>query len=153
MSYSLWPHGLQPVRLLCPRDSLGKNTGTSFPAFLQGIFLTQRSNPCLLHLLLHWQAGVPPGKPCSHHAHCQTLCSTHPHCIYLPPPKLGSLLSVTILLNEEGNGNPLKYSCLENPRDGEARWAAVYGVTQSWTRLRWLSSSRSILLKALPYLY
>ena len=43
----------------------------------------------------------------------------------------------------EGNGNPLKYSCLENPRDGEAWWAAVYGVTQSQTQLKQLSSSSS----------
>ena len=41
----------------------------------------------------------------------------------------------------EGNGNPLQYSCLENPRGGGAWWAAVYGVAQSWTRLKWLSSS------------
>ena len=41
----------------------------------------------------------------------------------------------------EGNGNPLQCSCLENPRDGGAWWAGVYGVTQSWTRLKWLSSS------------
>ena len=41
----------------------------------------------------------------------------------------------------EGNGNPLQCSCLENPRDGGACWAAVYGVAQSWTRLKWLSSS------------
>ena len=40
----------------------------------------------------------------------------------------------------EGNGNPLQCSCLENPRDGGAWWAAVYGVSQSWTRLKWLSS-------------
>ena len=40
----------------------------------------------------------------------------------------------------EGNGNPLQCSCLENPRDGRAWWAAVYGVAQSWTRLKWLSS-------------
>ena len=39
----------------------------------------------------------------------------------------------------ERNGNPLQCSCLENPRDGEAWWAAVYGVTQSRTRLKWLS--------------
>jgi len=39
----------------------------------------------------------------------------------------------------EGNGNPLQCSCLENPRDGGAWWAAVYGVTQSQTRLKWLS--------------
>ena len=41
----------------------------------------------------------------------------------------------------EGNGNPLQCSCLENPRDGRAWWAAVYGVTQSWTQLKWLSST------------
>ena len=43
----------------------------------------------------------------------------------------------------EGNGNPLQCSCLENPRDGGAWWAAVYGVAQSLTRLKWLSSSSS----------
>ena len=43
----------------------------------------------------------------------------------------------------EGNGNPLQCSCLENPRDGGAWWAVIYGVTQSWTRLKWLSSSSS----------
>ena len=41
----------------------------------------------------------------------------------------------------EGNGNPLQYPCLENPRDGGAWWAAVYGVAQSWTQLKRLSSS------------
>ena len=43
----------------------------------------------------------------------------------------------------EGNGNPLQCSCLENPRDGEAWWAAIYGIAQSQTRLEQLSSSRS----------
>ena len=43
----------------------------------------------------------------------------------------------------EGNGNPLQCSCLENPRDGGAWWAAVYGVTQSPTRLKRFSSSSS----------
>ena len=43
----------------------------------------------------------------------------------------------------EGKGNPLQCSCLENPRDRGAWWAAVYGVTQSRTRLKWLSSSSS----------
>ena len=43
----------------------------------------------------------------------------------------------------EGNGDPLQCSCLENPRDGGAWWAAVYGVTQSRTRLKRLSSSSS----------
>ena len=41
----------------------------------------------------------------------------------------------------EGNDNPLRCSCLENPRDGGAWWADVYGVAQSQTRLKWLSST------------
>ena len=41
----------------------------------------------------------------------------------------------------EENGNSFQCSCLENPRDGGAWWTAVYGVTQSQTRLKWLSSS------------
>ena len=48
----------------------------------------------------------------------------------------------------EGNGNPLQGSCLENPKDRGAWWAAVYGVAQSRTRLKRLSSSSSSM-----YLY
>ena len=44
----------------------------------------------------------------------------------------------------EGNGNTLQCSCLENPRDGGAWWVGIYGVTQSWTGLKWLRSSSSI---------
>ena len=50
----------------------------------------------------------------------------------------------------EGNGNPLQCSCLENPRDGGAWWAAIYGVAQSRTWLKWLSSSRLLVVKNLP---
>ena len=52
-------------------------------------------------------------------------------------------LHFTLSCIGEGNGNPLQCSCLENPRDGEAWWAAVYGVAQSRTRLKQLSSSSS----------
>ena len=57
------------------------------------------------------------------------------------------LLGRTVITNlyslfGEGNGNPLQCSCLENPRDGGAWWAAVYGVAQSRTRLKRLSSSK-----------
>ena len=48
----------------------------------------------------------------------------------------------------EGNGNPLQYSCLENPRDRRAWWAAVYGVAQSRTWLKRHSSSSSSTLQA-----
>ena len=49
----------------------------------------------------------------------------------------------SLLCIGEGNGNPLQYSCLENPRDGGAWWAAIYAVAQSRTRLKRLSSSSS----------
>ena len=52
-----------------------------------------------------------------------------------------TLLSLFTFMHGEGNGNPLQCSCLENPRDGGAWWAAVYGVTQSRTLLKRLSSS------------
>ena len=56
-------------------------------------------------------------------------------------PNSGS--SFCSLLDGEGNGTPLQYSCLENPTDGGAWWAAIYGVVQSRTRLKRLSSSSS----------
>ena len=60
----------------------------------------------------------------------------------LPPLKY--LIKPLLLRRSgEGNGTPLQYSCLENPRDGVAWWAAVYGVAQSRTRLKRLSSSSS----------
>ena len=49
---------------------------------------------------------------------------------------------LSLLCIGEGNGNPLRCSCLENPRDGGAWWAAVYGVARSRTQLKRLSSSR-----------
>ena len=52
----------------------------------------------------------------------------------------------------EGNGNPLQCSCLENPRDGGAWSAAIYGVAQSRTRLKRLSSSSSMHISSLDYL-
>ena len=53
----------------------------------------------------------------------------------------GTSLSLSLSCIGEGNGNPLQCSCLENPRDSRAWWAAVYGVTQSRTQLKRLSSS------------
>ena len=65
MSDSLQPMGCSPP-VFCPWDSPGKNTGTGCHFLLQGIFLTQGSNPCLLRLL-HWQTSslllALPGKP------------------------------------------------------------------------------------------
>ena len=66
MSNSLRLHGLKPARLLCPWEFSGKNIGVGCHFLLWGIFPTQESNLCLLHLL-HWQADslplAPPGSP------------------------------------------------------------------------------------------
>ena len=67
-----------------------------------------------------------------------------PSTVILEPPKIKYLTVSTVSpsichevmgLDGEGNGNPLQYSCLENPMDGGAWWAAVHGVTRSLTRL------------------
>ena len=52
-----------------------------------------------------------------------------------------SLAPPSMVIIGEGNGNPLQCSYLENPRDGGAWWAAIYGVSQSQTRLKLLSGS------------
>ena len=75
MSDSLQLYGLQPTRLLCLWDSPGENTGVGCHALLQGVFLTQGSNPRLL-CLLHWQVGslplVPPVPWVASGRHCGT---------------------------------------------------------------------------------
>ena len=55
--------------------------------------------------------------------------------------KLIPIYTLQVFRFREGNGNPLQYSCMENPRDGGAWWAAVCGIAQSRTRLKQLSSS------------
>ena len=72
---TLRPHGLQPIRLLCPWDSPGKNTRVGSQALLQGIFLTQRLNPGLLHCRQILYCLSHQGRP------LQELLGTHiqPH--------------------------------------------------------------------------
>ena len=65
MSDSLQPHKLEPARFLCPWDSSGKNTGVGCHFLLQGIFLTQESNPYLLHcrqILYHLSPSFSLGR-------------------------------------------------------------------------------------------
>ena len=64
-SDSLLPHGLKPARVLCPQDFPGKNTGLDCHFLLQGIFLTQGSNPHLLHWQVDSFTTELPGKPLS----------------------------------------------------------------------------------------
>ena len=71
------------------------------------------------------------------------LETASPHSILLFCKSLHCCYSVTITSEGVSGEHPLQCSCLENPRDGGAWWAAVYGVAKSWTRLNQLSSSSS----------
>ena len=125
-------------------------------SLLQGIFPTQGSNPGLLHCRQIF-------NQLSHKAQGGLQRQWHPTPVLLPgksharrslegwspwgrwgsdtTERLPFHFSLSCI--GEGNGNPLQCSCLENPRDGGAWWAAVYGVAQSRTRLKQLSSSSS----------
>ena len=151
MSDSLWPH-----ELYSPSNSPGQNTGVGSLSLLQGIFPTKGLKPSLLHCrwTLYWL---------SHREVHIVLFKWHPTPVLLPGKSHGwrSLVGCSPWGREEsdrterlhfhfslscigeGNGDPVQCSCLENPRDRGAWWAAVYGVAQSWTRLKQLSSSSS----------
>ena len=95
-----------------------------------------------LHAGRRWWHPTPlllPGKP--HGRRSLVGCSPWGHTELDTTEQLHFHFSLSCI--GEGNGNPLQCSCLENPRDGGAWWAAVYGVAQSRTRLKRLSSSSS----------
>ena len=73
----------------------------------------------------HW-SGLPFPSP-THESEIAQLCPTLCNPMEFSRPEYTGV--------REGNGTPLQYSCLENPREGRAWWAAIYGVARSWTRL------------------
>ena len=109
-------------------DFLGKNTGVGCHFLLQGIFLTQGQNQCLL--LLHWRAGSLLQAPGGSDGKESTCNTGDPSLI----PGLGRSPG-------EEKDYPLHYSCLENPM-GRGTWqATVHKVARSWTRLKPLSTA------------
>ena len=164
MSDSVWPHRWQPTRLPCPWDSSGKNTGVSCHFLFQCVKVKSLSR--VLATTIYIQSPIP-GFPMM----C-TFCwrrQWHPTPVLLPGKSHGhgqrtlvgfspwgceesdttEWIHFHFLLSciGEGNGNPLQYSCLKNPRDRGAWWAAVYGVAESQTRLKWLSSSSRLTIR------
>ena len=85
-----------------------------------------------------------PGK--SHGQRSLVGCSPWGHWVLDTTERLHFDFSLSCI--GEGNGNPLQCSCLENSRDGRAQWAAVYGVSQSRTQLKWLSKDRNTHTKS-----
>ena len=112
VSNSVWPQRRQPTRLLHPWEFPGKNTGVG------------------CHRLL-WTEGLPISKtaeklglPCSSNSK-ESACNAGDSGSI---PELGRS-------SREGSGNPLQYSCLENPMDRGTWWATVHGIAKSQTRL------------------
>ena len=122
MDCSLRPHRLYPARLLCPWTCPGKNTGVDCHFLLQGIFLTQGSNLCLLHPL-HWQVDSLSLVPYSLIAQL----------VKNPPCNAGDLglIPGSERSPGEAKGYPLQYSGLENCMD-----CIVHGVTKRWFSLQ-----------------
>ena len=112
--------------------------GVSYILFLLSVFYSSQSS---LYWRRQWHPTpvLLPGK--SHGRRSLVGCSPW------DPEESGTTerlhFHFSLSCTGEGNGNPLQYSCLENPRDREAWWAAVYGVVQTWARLKRLSSSSS----------
>ena len=137
MSNSVRPHRQQPTRLLCPWDSPGKNTGVSCHFLLQCRKVKSESEVAQsCPTPIDPMDCSPPGSSVHGIFQARVLeWGAIVECKYsiliLISTAFGSLPMYYFLLGE-GNGNPLQYSCLENPRDRGARWAPIYGVAKSW---------------------
>ena len=138
MSDSSRPHGLQPTRLLHPWDFPGKSMGVGFRCLLHSL---STMTPYIIIIVCstlrrrrqwHPTPELLPGK--SHGWRSLVGCSPWGREESDTTERLRFHFSLSC--TGEGNGNPLQCSCPENPRDGGAWWAAVYGVTQSRTRLK-----------------
>ena len=148
MSDSLQPHGLQPTRLLHPWDFLGKSTGVGCHCLLYnpanvGNLISSSSSfsePSLdsWKFLIHIPAMLarsPVAVP-HHWAYAnntrilERISASH---FSMPFSSSAANYWVITGMGREGNGTPLQYSCLENPMDRGAWWAAVPGVAKSRT--------------------
>ena len=163
MSDSSRPHGLQPPRLLHPWDFPGKSTGVGCHRLLlleslntgkcqltEQISLTHSLYPftvlthCTILLIIlslklmtwrrQWQPTpvLLPGK--SHGRRSLVGCNPRGREESDTTERLPFHFSLSCI--GEGNVNPLQCTCLENPRDGGAWWAAIYGVAKSRTQLK-----------------
>ena len=171
MSDSLWPRGLQHTLLPCPSPSPGVYSNPS--PLSQWCHPTNSHSviPFSSRLQSFPASGSFPLSPLFTSGGQSIRCTYmygwrrqwHPTPVRLPGKSRGqrSLVGCSPWGSEEsdmterlhfhfwfscigeGNGNPLQCSCLENPRDSRAWWAAVYRVAQSRTRLKRLSSSSS----------
>ena len=139
---------------------IGNLYSMATPGFLPRESLGQRSLVGLLSMVSHRVGHDWSDLACMHAV--EKAMATHSSTLAWKIPWMeepgrvrhnwATSLSLSTLMHGEGNGNPLQCSRLENPRDGRAWWAAVYGVAQSRTQLKWLSSSSSVRVVSSAYL-
>ena len=127
-----------------PWNSPGQNTGVTSLSLLQGIFPTQGWNPGLPHCRWILYQLCHKGSPKALHLHSNLIrppvfhrTSLEAQTVKRLAYNVGGLGSIpgSGRSSGEGNGDPLQYSCLENPMDRRAWWATVHGVTKSRTEL------------------
>ena len=154
VSYSLWPHELQPKRFLHPWNFPGKSIGVGCHFLLQRIFPTQRSNLGLTHCgqtlnRLSHQGSILKFKVRGKRNILQRsvrgrkgfLCGSKGKESACNAGDLSSIPGLGRSPGEE-NGYTLQYSCLGNPMDRGAWWATAHGVAKSRTRLKWLTHTK-----------
>ena len=158
VSDSLQPHELQHARPPCPSPTprVHSNSGplslwchpaisssvvpfSSCPQSLPASESTLHMRSSSVVTLIQWQPTPVLLSGESHGRRSLVGCSPWGHWELDTTEWLNFHFSFSCIGEE--NGNPLQYSCLENPRDGGVYWAAIYGVAQSWTWLKRLSSS------------
>ena len=142
----------RPIECTMPRVNVPIRWGmlirVGCHSLLQEIVLSQRLNPGLLHCRQILYPLSHQGSPRlgnaranSHGQRSLVGCSPWGREESDKTERLHSHFSLSCI--GEGNGNPLQRFCLKNPRYGGAWWAAVYGIAQSRTQLKHLSSSSS----------
>ena len=143
-----WQHS----PLFLPEESHGQRTLVGYSPWRSqrvGHDLATKTTMCVMYTFYccawHPTPVLLPGK--SHGRRSLVCCSPWGHKESDTTERLHFHFSFSCI--GEGNGNPLQCFCLENPKDGGAWWAAVYGVAQSQTRLKRLSSSSSKANKSL----
>ena len=153
MSDSLWLHELQHARLPCPLPSPGA-CSNSCP-------LSQWCHPTISSTVIPFSSCLQSYPPSGFFlmsglfaSGSQSIGVSASVSVLLSGPQLQSMGSLRVSHDwvtyfhfslsciGEGNGNPLQCSCLESPREGGAWWAAIYGVAQSRTWLKRLSSKQ-----------
>jgi len=127
MSDSVWPHRRQPTRLPHPWDSPGKNIGVGCHFLLQCMKVKREREVAQLCLTL--------SDPMDCRLPGSTIHGVFQAKVLEWDATALHNLKVNIRKAQIHSGTPLQYSCLENPMDGEAWWAAVHGVAKSQKRL------------------